>query len=426
MSPKNRLTIHSYNSNILVMRLSVKSKMKIIIKLMLALAILSCLASCSRVVNPLEKESLFTLNYGKMEGQLDFIVQPDSAAFVKNDFIHSNGLFYIADSRQNKIIVLSGQGDLLASYYNENDNPEPITLYKKNENENLASNLNAYPHPFINVRNIIVDSKKRLIVDEAVDSGRVEIDKNNGDLLNRTVRRFSSSGEFLNDLGQEGVGGVPFPYIHSLQVTKGDQLTVVSRTKDLWYVFSYNQEGEPIFNLSFNDEKLPTVVDGRLASLEEITLGYQNKQLYLKINFYEYESSNGKRVGAGVQFSDSTIWVYDLVENKFVANFDLPKKLLFDDGNRYKREVLYESVGMDSKGHLYFLAPNDETSYELLAVNGLGEVLGRIRIASGERSDYDKFYNISSEGVFSALILHKDYVEVARWRTDLAVGGLAR
>lgn len=401
----------------------VKTKKKIFDNLLLlgGLGLLFfALVSCQNEGQILEKESLFFLEIGKMEKELDFMLFPNSTRFVRDNYVNLNGLFYISNSRSNKVLVLTAYGDLISLFYDPNLNPEPITL-SYTEIENTASNLNAYSHNFTNIGLITVDSKKRLMVDEEVERGRVEKNLNSGVILNRTIRCFGADGKFLHDLGQEGIGGTPFSFIDSLYITKEDQLTVVCRNENDWEVFAYDSMGELVYEFLFDESKLPGVVKDRIVGLENIYVDYQNSRLFFKINYYDRSFEGESSSGRGISFFETSVWVFDIDEGQFTSHFDLPHKFFYDENYRSSREVLYEFVGIDKRANLFFIASEEKDLFEVLIVNSFGKVLDQIRVSIGDESSHAEQFYVSPEGILSALLVYIDKVEVVRWRTDLVV-----
>ena len=65
-------------------------------------------------------------------------------------------------------------------------------------------------------------------MEDVVPDARAEEDEENHAYLNRVVRRFDTSGVYLDYLGQEGIGGTPFPYIEAIHVNEADEIIVVS------------------------------------------------------------------------------------------------------------------------------------------------------------------------------------------------------
>lgn len=367
-----------------------------------------------------EKETLFELEIGKMEKQLDLMLAPDPTRFVRDNYVNLNGLFYIANSRINKVMVFTSYGDLLSLYYDPLENPRPVTL-TSSEESGVVSNLNAYPHEFENIGLVTVDSRKMLMVDEQVDRGRAEVDRESGIPLDRVIRRFNAYGEAVDYLGQEGVGGTPFPYIHSLHISKGDRFTVVCRNLGSWEVYSYEPSGQLIQSLEFDEERLPSATKERTAALENIYVDHDNSRLYLKINFYEKRFGKDDGPMGVTHFKETSVWVYDLTQRRFTLHFDLPKKEVQDEFSRQNREILYDLIGIDRNGNLFFIAPHDNQFYEILILSRQGRVIKRIRLGVDETEIYFNQFYVSPEGIVSGLFTYSDKVELAWWRTDSIV-----
>ena len=94
----------------------------------LPVVVLLLALGCSRNQVPvLEEEQLFSLQYGKMEDQVELFLD-GSAVTRKTRLAMRGGLFFIASGYGNRIMEFTSYGDLLTLYYNPAENPRPVML----------------------------------------------------------------------------------------------------------------------------------------------------------------------------------------------------------------------------------------------------------------------------------------------------------
>ena len=90
-------------------------------------------------------------------------------------------------------------------------------------------------------------------------------------ILTGLSRRFDRSGIYLDYLGQEGVGGTPFPYINALYVNSSNDTIVVCRAERAWLVFWFSPAGNLKYKVTIPLTDLPSPDEpGILTTLERI------------------------------------------------------------------------------------------------------------------------------------------------------------
>ena len=123
-----------------------------------------------------------------------------------------------------------------------------------------------WPTRWRDIGELAVDSAKRLYLEDTVSPERQVTDRALGVLLSRVVLRFDRHGKLEDFIGQEGVGGTPFPYIESLYVTGRDELVVVSRTPRTWLVYWYSSAGSLQHQLTMDPAGLPALAEAPAAT----------------------------------------------------------------------------------------------------------------------------------------------------------------
>jgi hypothetical protein len=291
-----------------------------------ALIVSLLLASCvPKELEELNREELFSLQLGKMDNQIDLFQVGGVMAGAKNRIYMRDGLFYLANGNSAKIMELSSYGDLIFLLYNPNENPPP-TSFRNPQNadqagteegtqpggtqegtqpaepagqeqaersaEPLASTRRAVTYPLRRIGEIVVDSRKQLYVEDTVSEERQVHDKELNVLLDRVILRFDRHGDLRDFIGQEGVGGTPFPYVDSLYITDLDDLVVICRTPRYWHVYWYSPEGFLLYQVAIDQDHMPLQEGDPVSSLGRIVPDRDDPQLYLMI--YTYRGSNSE------------------------------------------------------------------------------------------------------------------------------------
>ena len=148
--------------------------MKFFKNLLVAFAFISVFCGCrkGKIVSSVEKENLFELNYGTFEDELN-VFNMSSAGNINTSISMQDGFFYILNGESKKIMEMNSYGDLLALYYNPQENPRPS--FSENASD-INSTRTAVPYSFNEVSKIAVDSRKYLYAVDKLPLNRQETD----------------------------------------------------------------------------------------------------------------------------------------------------------------------------------------------------------------------------------------------------------
>ncbi len=392
------------------------------LNLLLILLPLLVIFSCNEnELETLEREKLFELEIGKMEDQLDMLQLQGVPFRQKTRILMRNGLFYISNGASQKVMEFTGYGDILSLYYNPEENPEPFLL-SENAPDNTVSNRRAFQYPFREVGEIALTSDKTLLVEDRVSEMQQEYDEEIHAMLNRVVLRFDESGQFIDYLGREGSGGTPFPYIESVQVTKSDEIVVISRSVQNWFVYWFSPGGSLLYEATISRSNLPVPENIELLpSLGSVSADIDEHLIYLKIDYYgSEENEEGGR--QNVYFQQSRIWWYDLAKEQYGGSVAVPLRFeefrLSEFEESKKIRNLYELMG-NSIGNVFFLMTHDHGPlFELLMLRRDGTVIQRNYIEIPEELIIYRDFHLNHTGVLSALLVHEYTADVVWWRTD--------
>lgn len=378
----------------------------------------------------LPMKSLFTLSIGNAEDQLDLLEIPGIPSNHKVSFFMRDGLFYIGNGEANKVMEFSSYGDILSLLYNPEDNPRPVLLTTRVGTGNLATR-EAHSYPFRRVGAVAVTRDKTILVEDRVPQERQEFDSKLGAVLDGVVLRFDEAGRLIDYLGQNGVGGTPFPYIESLQTDVHGDIIVVSRVPTEWIVYWFSPAGTLLYRDAFPVAKLPLpeVHAGYQGSLDGIFVDPNRRLLYLKIDYYRPETG-GAGVRGTVNFAKSSVYWYDVESRSFVGHVDLPKHILElstgGSSGTQRIEVLYQLLGVASGGNIFLLSPLSQGYYELLILGKDGRIVRRSRIALDDKGLVLRQFYLAPDGILTALLVHDFSAQVVWWRSDRLLSGALR
>jgi len=381
------------------------------------------LAGCARdAVEELPYDELFSLGIGRMDNQVDLFQVNGVMAAAKNRIYMRDGLFYVANGNAAKIMELSSYGDLIFLLYNPQENPPPV-LFPQGSGQQLASTRTAVAHPLRRIGELAVDSEKRIYVEDAVSPERQVQDKELKVLLDRVVLRFDRHGKLLDFIGQEGVGGTPFPYVDALHVTDRDELVVICRAPRFWQVFWYSPEGALRFRAELDPERLPLPEEhpGAVVSLSRIVPDPQSAILYLLLH---YQIPQGEENPPGYL---SRIYGLELASGKYALPLEVPQ-----DGHRVEKvgpqevEVAapsFELLGVSSRRAFYLLRREEANVFQLLVLDSEGKKLARRHLVMEDAELFYKEVRLSPTGIIYALLGEEFRARAVWWRSDRLVDG---
>lgn len=397
---------------------------KIIFALLATLFCFSC--SRSKTIATVSKETLFTLDYGNFENELnlfDLAVSGD----VNTHIAMRDGFFYIANGEAKKIMEMNSYGDLLTLYYNEEYNRKPAFAEAlDNENGQTNATCKAVSYPFNKLGQLACDSKKNLYVCDTLPNERHEIDKEKNLLLSNIVLRFSSEGEFIDYLGQEGPGGTPFSFIQKIYTTKKDELVVLCTTNEGLTVYWFNVSGYLLYMVSVTNKTVPNplkksdTVD-MYVSVANAIPDPREKILYLEVNYFESTLDSALKVQSGVDYKQTLLYPLDVDTGVYGAPLEIaPYEDVVADGlSKQIHYMPYDFFGITENGWFFFSIPTDK-GYSIQALTDYGRILKRNLNCDSDKMLYYSL-DLSSTGIVSGLFAGDENAEIAWWRTDQLV-----
>jgi hypothetical protein len=387
------------------------------------LAVLSLVSCVRKDVPSVDREDLFRLSIGKMEDQVDLFRLEGRSRPKKTRIAMRDGIVYLSDGNGSKIARYTSYGDLLSMIYDPETNPPPLTL-KTDFAETDVVTRRALAYPLSEVGEIAVNSRKDVYVEDRLPPERRTFDSERRVMLDEVVLRFDSDGRFIEYLGQEGIGGTPFPMITGLHVTDDDELAVVTRHSLGWNVYWFDDDGNLLYMVLIEREDLPGK-EGRKSkpSLERIVPAVDGRKLYLKIDYYKETVDESTNTRAGIGYDGSLLWTMDVGTGTYESSQEIPTLEGYEtDGDkRVESERIYSFLGAARNGKFFFYSP-DTGGYALLVLTAGSDERKRgfIQVEDDELV-FNAFF-LSEDGILSALLASEFEAKLVWWRTDRMIG----
>lgn len=370
----------------------------------------------------LEGEKLFELGIGRLENEIDLFQRGSVTPRYVNMVTVRDGLIYIANGGANKILEFTSFGDLVRLIYDAKRNPEPVSVRIDNGDDDVAT-LSAFEYGFSQLGHIAVDSRRRIFAEDQLPPERSIFDEALGVYLNRIVLRFDPSGEPIDYLGQEGIGGTPFPYIDSIITNVRDELVLVTKTPTLRSVYLFSPEGDLMYVVRIGMDRLPVpnLDDTYIAVLEEVQPAVTEYRVYLKVAYYRAAVDPDTAKEYGIEFDHARVYWIDLEEGQYAGYFEVPRSGIGDEEERH-----FELIGTNRDEYLYFVAREDVYRTSLLIMRSDGSVVRRRNLTISEIDLVQRDLSVSFEGVVTGFLAYPDRVDLYWWRADRLLPAIGR
>ncbi|MDR3312680.1 MAG: hypothetical protein LBS64_06080 [Spirochaetaceae bacterium] len=391
--------------------------------------ILVLLTGCKgqQTVSVFRPERLFSINYGSFEDEIN-LFSLGGVGEINTQLVMREGLFYLTNGEAQKVMQLNSYGDLLAFYYNPDTNAPPAFEIAQEEAGTVATQW-ALRYPFSRPGKTAVDSRKYLYVVDNVPPERQERDSVNRLLLSQVVLRFSTDGTFLDYIGQQGPGDIPFPFIKDIYVTANNELVVVCQANAGMLVYWYAPDGFLLYRIPINNADLPNspekISDHEVyRNLEKIVPNFSQKLLYLNINYYSNSVDEVSKVQFGTDYRQTLIYTFDIESREYTRPLTIPPfEQTLSGNNRAGTYLLpYDLLGLTSSGWFYFILA-DETGYMLQMVHSGDQRLIKRRLAVNTQELWYYSFFLSPDGIISALLAGEKSADVVWWRLDTLISG---
>ena len=387
-----------------------------------ALAALSLiLAGCSQSEIPsVTREEIFTFQIGRLEDEIAIYNLEGDRGVRRTNLAMRDGLFYIADGNGEKIVRYNSYGDPLFMIYNAETNPAPLSLrtLEAMPADEVITRW-AFTYPLQNPGKITVDSRKHIFVEDRLPDERHGFDEESGARLHSVILHFNENGEFVSYLGQRGVGGSPFPHIEGLYTSVNDELAVVCRIPKGWDIYWFDADGMSLYLVQIRDGDIPVPPDADVTSVDTIVAAPDARTLYIKADYYRdtYDTSTNTR--SGNEPARSLIWVMRVESGGYEKSIPIPfyESEMVENSRKTTLTMFYSLLGV-IQGERIFLQFPEEKGYYLLIMEPAAQRQYQGFIAVQPEELAFNAFNLSEEGILSALLVEKWDIKLVWWRTD--------
>jgi hypothetical protein len=391
-------------------------------------ALILLLTSCPgrEEIPSITREDLFTLDIGRLEDQIALYDLTDNRGRRRADLAMRDGFFYLSDGTGQKVVRFTSYGELLFMIYNEESNPPPLSL-KPLEAGGIVTRW-AVPYPLREPGDLTVDSRKHIFVQDLLPPERRGFDGEHQALLENTILHFDAEGRFLEYLGQEGIGGTPFPRIEGLYTSRGEELAVVCRLPAEWRIYWFDAAGTLLYLVRLPPGSVPVPPDRpeAIPSLDTVAVAPDERKLYLKVDYYRDTFDESTNTRTGNEPDSSVLWIMNVDDGSWEGALELPfyEYSYTEQNRRVTVRMFYSLLGLSQGGQVFLSVPV-EGGYSLLIMNaalgGEGEQRRAFIRVAAEELQFNAF-DLSAEGILSALLLDEWNAKLVWWRTNRFMG----
>ncbi|MCL2705873.1 MAG: hypothetical protein FWE72_06665 [Spirochaetaceae bacterium] len=395
--------------------------MKKILLLFISITLLTF--SCTESdTSQLKRESLFTIQYGKMDDQLDISYDRSTAPTYPALIKMVNGIIYVMNGNLRKIMKFTSYGDLITLIGKRDINSAQILFEENNPQE--AVNRKAIFFPFNNIETIKVDKRQYIYVSDLLPKERYEYDERNKIMLSNIIYKFDNNCNFINSLGQDGIGGIPFPFIKSIETNNNNDIIVITITETKQIIFWFSEKGDLKFKIELDENSIPRPSEDLdfYFSIETIKVPASGYFLYIKTQYYERTIDPVTGVQTDSDFYKSYINVFDIEAGKYTNMIEIPDMytVSLNQSNFMEKPlpVLYTFMDIINNKYLFLSSIINDKTMQILVLDTDGKACGQSRI----NIDFEKYHHInidiSNEAIITALLAGDSEATIVWWKAN--------
>jgi hypothetical protein len=242
--------------------------------------------------------------------------------------------------------------------------------------------------------------------------------------LDRIILHFDADGRFIEYLGREGVGGSPFPLITGLYTSVHDELAVTCRLPTGWYVYWFDS-GNLIFLVQLNNGSIPRPPDWPelSASVDSVMAAPDLRNLYVKVDYYHGTLDSSTNTRTGTEAYGSLVWILNVEDGTYSSPVRLPfyESAISEKARNANIRMPYSMLGILKNGRFVMYYPEDD-GYSVLFLNANSQERRRGFVEIDPSGLQFSVFNLSAEGLLSAMLIKDWQVSLAWWRTDRLMG----
>ncbi|WP_254868373.1 LIC_12708 family protein, partial [Treponema pallidum] len=379
-------------------------------------------SSCTRWMGrELHGQRLFALTYGDAENQLHF---PDAGYAQSQSNIQlcmKDGIFYVAHAATGKVMRMTSFGDVLAVIFNPEKNAM-TPQFSEGLQSAAITTRRAVPYPLHTPTFLAVDSQNTLYVVDAVLPEHVQHDPEENLALVNTILLFDEEGRFMHAIGQQGIGGTPFPAIEGVYVNSADELVVVCRSVDAMRVYWFNAQRVPIHQRALPFSPLPTSFAAQekgYAFVERVLPDVSERRLIAKVDYYTAVHDPATGANSSVRYAKSSVYFISLETGVYEWKVDLPAHEVSGTENQergpYKKA--FSLLGVSAQQGILCVSP-DRFGYAALLLDLRSFTIRQRSIHMRSDTLVYNVFHFSPTGILSSVLATDTEAVVMWWRFD--------
>ena len=390
---------------------------------------LSLFTGCSKknIIQSINENELFTLDYGNFEEQLS-VADLNNVGGVRIGITMRDGFFYIVDGEARKAMELNSYGDLLSLFYNEDSQIKTLLEKSKRPPQSVHREI-SFPFDYPGI--ITVDSKKCIYAVCTIPKNRQEQGEG-GILFSQAILRFTRDGSSVDYIGQQGPGGTPFPYIKNLYTTDKDELIVVCDSNDGLIIYWFGYDGFLKYMIPVSTKNVPGIKENSVNS--EVYLTVENVvpdpsayKLYVKIDYYSSYVDEESKVQSGINYLQTMLYTLDVESGLFEDSISIPpyEESVTVDYSRLTYKIPYDFLGVTKSGWKYFIIKTDD-GFNIEMIQNENQKLLRRHFALNHNDNLYYTMSLSLDGIITALYMDKEKARVVWYRTDSLIDSILK
>jgi hypothetical protein len=160
--------------------------------------------------------------------------------------------------------------------------------------------------------------------------------------------------------------------------------------------------------------------------MDSISVAPDQRRLYIKVDYYRDTFDESTNTRLGNEPDSSVIWIMNVENGLYTGTMEVPffEYTVMENNRRVSTKMLYSLLGVIRNGKVFLSFPV-ETGYALLILSSdsIEQQRGFIRI-DPEELQFNAF-DLSAEGILSALLANSWEVKLVWWRTDKFIDGIS-
>jgi hypothetical protein len=159
------------------------------------------------------------------------------------------------------------------------------------------------------------------------------------------------------------------------------------------------------------------------SSVDAVMAAPDARQLYIKVDYYRDTVDESTNTRTGTEPYGSVIWILNVEDGQYIANVKLPFFETSVTENRQSENVrlLYSLLGVLKNGKVLLYSPSEE-GYSVMFFNTISQERLRAFIKIDSSALQLNIFDLSAEGLLSAMLVNDFKLTMAWWRTDKFIG----